>query len=789
MPEYTGDHSYPVTQPLNIGLRFVNPYFIPEPGASLTLRFGATGDTAILSGNSEIQIIMPGGLVSVIIEILPKKSEILLSGNTHIIDLIYIVRSALSEIRTESAKQNVEHVHIIVNALSEILLASNVQEIGAIDFIVSALSEILLSSNVQDFEVLTELQPGLSEILLKLSEQTVEHLPDVVNAITDIISVFGSKIIGGGQPNDLPNKLGHSGFNMSWQKTKHNVHIDFNSAWDDPIDTRLRNKMPWKKPNGIEAGIKAPFRPIMDLLNDHVKKPWGDFMAKPDMNFSVPYIVTMDFIDKATGAEWGGLITRDKHILNSYKNSAYWDASFKDRHFKKSWDMSFNMDHHKRNSFENDMLDQIRDKRHGTYWGPFWYSLFCQEKYFPYLEDEDIKLVLKTDVPILNNPDFLKPNNPRCPFDYWYSGGRGVNTPVINPIDTLITERRKKYYMINSAFIKRLPSNESIAFEAVNISTDRNSWTWSFDITLSSKDYLNLIKPSGNTLVDVEININGWKWTCRVENWRETISFGKRAWSVSGRSPSVELGEPYLIEPSFANNQANGGQIINDILEHSGWTADWQYDSEFDPFTEWLIPASVLNLYDSSKIKQMQSVIEAVSAFIQTVPDTNSEKKFIIRPRYKKNPWAWNSITPSVILNDAVCHEIGRENNIIRPVNSVIITGENHGVTVSATRDGTAGDMPAPMEISSLITTAKAGRERARHVIGNSGFWINHSMRLFSLMPPGQAPGLLLPGDFMQMQEVGLSSWMGQVTGVGISAAWSNGLIVSQQLEVEQFHG
>jgi hypothetical protein len=435
------------------------------------------------------------------------------------------------------------------------------------------------------------------------------------------------------------------------------------------------------------------------------------------------------------------------------------------------------------------MLGQFKTRHHGTYWGPNWYSMWCQEQYFPWKSREDVKLVLKTDVPFMENPEFVQPSNPRCPFDYWYTGGRDTYDPDITPIDSLYTPRQKVYYMLNSAFIKRLPGNEDIEFESVNISIDRNSWTWSFDIILSSRDYLDLIKPSGSTLVDVQININGWQWTCRVENWSESISFGQRAWTVSGRSPSVELGEPYLVEPSFANAGEHGGQIVDSILSGTGWTANWSYD-DFNPYIEWLVPASTLNLYDTSKIQQIQTVAQAVNAFVQTNADTNDSQEFIIKPKYWKNPWRWDiDITPAVMLNDSVCHEIGRSNNIIKPVNSVIVTGDNQGVVVSATKDGTAGDMPAPMEINPLITTQEAGRERARHIIGNSGFWINHSMRLFSLMPPGQAPGLLLPGEFIQMSETGLTPWIGQVTGVGITAAWNRGLDVSQTLEVEQFYG
>jgi hypothetical protein len=47
----------------------------------------------------------------------------------------------------------------------------------------------------------------------------------------------------------------------------------------------------------------------------------------------------------------------------------------------------------------------------------------------------------------------------------------------------------------------------------------------------------------------------------------------------------------------------------------------------------------------------------------------------------------------------------------------------------------------------------------------------------------------MLPGTFINMSETGYTAWIGQVTGTQISAAWSNSLEVSQQIEVEQFYG
>ena len=714
---------YPLTDSIDILLRFTGFYDIPEPGDPITLRFGTIGSLEIISNASDVRIV----------------------ASQHSVSGVSVVASDTLSIRQNFANHEVEVIREIDNASIKICITG--------------------------------------------SNHLVEHLPDIVSNDAVINVLFQTSSIGGGQPNDLPVGLSTGGLRVSWFKAKNEVGRDFVFPWAGPDNVVLKNRVPWETPKDIVQQTKASFDAQMDKEDSRIEAQWGQFENRQDKQTESPYIGIMSFFDEFETAKWNKQILRDKKTVNNYKNTMGINGDFKDRHVNKKWDKSLYYDKHKRNDFKNNKPGSITDKHHGTYWGPYWYSLWCNEKYFPMPSDWEYQLVLKTDVPPLINTSFVEAGNIRCPFTYWYTGNRDSFKPIIIPSDQIFAERKKVYYMLNSAFIKRLPDNTSINFQSVSMSIDRNSWSWDFNVTLMTRDALELVWPVDDTLIDIEININGWKWTCRVENWSESVSFGQKSWSVSGRSPSVELGDPYLVEPSFANAEEHGGQIVDSILENTGWSATWSHD-DFNPHLDWLVPASTLNLYDSSKIEQMQSIVKAVGAFIQTVPDTNASKNFLIHPTYKRNPWNWGSqITPTVFLNDAVCYEYGRSNNIIKPVNSVIITGENQGVIVSATKDGTAGDSPAAMVIEALMTSQEAATERARHEIGKTGFWINHSMRLFSLMPPGEAPGLMLPGTFINMSETGFTAWVGQVTGTQISAAWSNGLEVSQQIEVEQFYG
>ncbi|MGE4520067.1 MAG: hypothetical protein AB7E04_11240 [Desulfobacteraceae bacterium] len=673
----------------------------------------------------------------------------------------------------------------IVSSSSNVVIVDSGSQISAMTVILSEDSQIVLKSSSSEIQVIIEIYSQNSEIKISSSSSLVEHLPDIEIAGSEIIINLSESIISGGQANDLPGYVRTGDMDFIWNNVPEKVESSKSFFWNKPDDLLLKEKIIWDKTTETDKKTSSPFLANMAYFDFKNIAAYSNFQNKSDFENTASFLSKMIFTDEFHSHLWDEFFIRDHDAEFPYDNFKWFE--FKDtRHFtlfdkSEYWNKRFE------NKFDNGN-DILADNHHGTFWGPYWYSLWCEQKYFPYKSNEFVRLSITDHLeqnifPVLK---FIYPDNPRCPFEYWHSGDRDSFSPDITPVDSVIVPRRKVWYMINTAYIKRLPDMADISFISVSASIDRDSWTWSFNITLNSRDSLDLVKPENGSLKDIEININGWKWTCRVENWSRDYSFGQEAWKVSGRSQSIELGDPYCIEPVFTNVQEHGGQIIDRILTNTGWTADWQY-KDFNPYASWLVPASTLNMTDVSKIKQIQAVTDSVSAFIQTAADTATEKKLIIKPKYFKNPWHWINEPPSLILNDSISHEISSSSVITKPLDSVIVSGQNRGVIVNAVKNGAAGNSPAPMVFDDMITTQDAGRERARHIIGGSGIWIKHTLKLFSLMPPETPPGLMLPGDFIQMNESNIS-WKGQVTATAINASWNNGLTVNQDIEVEQYY-
>lgn len=744
--------------------------------------------------------------------------EILTEVNSEDIGISFLSTESIVGIYNDAVSENISIAGFISDSSIEDYHDISIPDI-ALDFNVppSEIEEYFIIESAA-FNIDVNIDPSLIENVHIISSDTVNvradisgididdnissdfkltKIPGVLSDAINLSGVVDVSTVSGGQIQNLP--VSGKRYSSSWKDTEQTILSNKRTLWKDSIVLDENPRIPFATPEILDNNSHLEWTGIQGKIDRNPRADWEVFENIANKNINASFILEMLYVDSHNDIEWNRFETE----LSVKRGIAYLVPGPKDKSSSYPWDSFFPVVSHKSMNY---LQPSEMDLSHRTYWGPKWYSLYCSTVYFPPTFTEKPLMRFNGydwEDQVEEGEDvweFNDPRNFRCPWNYPYSGPRQPYNPPIVPGDSPLTVVPKGYYYImNSTFIRRISgAMESIDFQSVSMSIDRDSWLWSFSITILSKESLNLIKPQGQAFTDIEINCNGWKWTCRVENWTETIVFGKKAWSVTGRSNSVELGQPYSIIPAFSNSYKQGGQIIDDVLSTSGsgWAAEWQNNDEFSPHLDWLVPAGVLNQTNTSLLKIIQAVSVSVGAFIQTTPDTDistgstGEQKLIIQPRYRLNPWNWGSITPDVYLNSSVCTQIGRQNNIKQPINGALVYGENQGVIVNAVKNGTDGSSAAAVTSDALITSEEAGRERARHIIGNSGAWVNHTLKLFSLMPSGTAPGLLTPGNFISMAETGETTYIGQVTGTTINSGWgSNGLETSQSLEVEQYLG
>lgn len=700
--------------------------------------------------------------------------------------------------------------------IDTIISNSIIEEYDVVDSVDVNIATTISNANVENYYGIAGDNVFISSMIAGLSidgditgDFRITAIPEIVNASVVIEATIPLTTLSGGLYESLPTKQ-IPPYRATWKQATCVPELDYKASWNEIAKTDTGVAVSFKQPFESDSKLQSEWKGKQFFCDLSGSVLWGQANIESEINNSMIYKNIMGFADESDGIGW------DKFRLETSQTieTGYLQPPPKDTHEEIVWGGSIIID--KQKSFEF-LQPPPNDKQHRTYWGDKWYSLLCKTQYFPPINDPIVLFKFK-EIAIVDSPEteailsFGTIRNLRCPFDYHHSGNRDpFHPPIIPPIpynDILIVPISGTYYMSNTTYIRKLSGNmESIDFQSVTMSIDRDSWLWSFNIVVLTKESLDLIKPVQSNFSDIEISCNGWIWTCRVDGWKESIVFGKKAWTVTGKSPSMEIGDPYSSLSSYSNENVHGGQIIDDVLTDTGWTTEWQGNNSFIAtskyINDWLIPAGVVSVTNTSCIKIIQRIIDSIGYFIQTNANTNNNPSLngtgnqvlYIKPTHKQNAWKWNEnslITPKAVLTDRICSEIGRSNKVVQPVQAVIVSGENHGVIVSAVRDGynISTCQSAAVATEPLLTSIAAGTEKSRHIISQSGYWLMHSLRLFSLSAPLSAPGLLLPGDFIDMNETGSSTWRGQVIGVSINSGWSgNGLVTSQSIEVEQYVG
>lgn len=380
-----------------------------------------------------------------------------------------------------------------------------------------------------------------------------------------------------------------------------------------------------------------------------------------------------------------------------------------------------------------------------------------------------------------------------------------------------------------------------------------------------STNFLEELKPQwdGEKWVYPEllIMVNFNYWVCTVEGYQESRTFGKDTWQISGRSPSMLLGSPVCKKFNYSYSDSDpynygvaisGAQIIDKVLKGEGigindtlWRASFDRYEErnptrtsfgFDPSSadDWGFYPGTITFQDSTQIDIVSSLASSIGAFIITEPcpyknviereDTNnSQRKLYIRPYYGFPPWHWlpgttnwfavwgdneQRLSGVKLLHTDLALDVGRSNELKSEYNAVMVMGtissQNAGFpVVDMYRKGFSGErIYAPDVTDEKLQTWKACAEIGRKVLSETGFWIKHTLKMYSLAAPSgtpghrphepELPGLCWPGDFVQVQErqgrTGARVWYGDVEAVQIDVAVNNNVVyVSQTLGINEY--
>jgi len=363
----------------------------------------------------------------------------------------------------------------------------------------------------------------------------------------------------------------------------------------------------------------------------------------------------------------------------------------------------------------------------------------------------------------------------------WAPRGTRPIDPWLPPIDpgtaAHITPVLNVYWIMNIATVSRLPERTPLNFGSIKTSIDVDSWGWRFSGVVKAVS-VDLIRPVGGTLHEIEIIINGNTWVMIVESVQRNLAFGSNSYTVTGRSKSAVLADPHAEKRTFIESSTfTGQQLAERELTNTGWAVNWNT-------VLWSVPGGTWSYTDLTPIQAVDRIAQSVGAIVQSDPELQT---LHIDPRYPISPWNWSAASPNFSIPMAVVIRLSDQHEIKPAYNAVVVTGQNAGVTCNVSRQGSAGDKSAPMVVEQLNSHQDAGRERGRIILGDTGQQSIQSLEMPLATAPAE-PQLIKPLNLVEISEPG-DTWKGQSVGVQVSAAWSgDGLKIRQTVQIERHH-
>jgi hypothetical protein len=338
---------------------------------------------------------------------------------------------------------------------------------------------------------------------------------------------------------------------------------------------------------------------------------------------------------------------------------------------------------------------------------------------------------------------------------------------------------QKVYFILNTLTLKRVFDNLAIEVFSASIGIDKSSWAWSFNASIPF-DQLANVQPTITGPVEVELNINGIIWRLIVEGFSENKQFAKTGVSITGRSKTAYLDNPYAPTRSLNQSQATTSRQMAEaeltrVGLQTGFNVDWQLVDDLG----WAMPANTWSYQDLTPIQVIQQIAEGAGGYLNSSPLGDS---VIVLPDYKLPFWQWSSATIDKSIPMSLIKSQSLKWTEKPSYNGVFVSGENTGVTGFARRLGTNGEFQAPTFVNPMISAEAAARNKGMSILSSGGKQASIGMEL----PMHQDLGLVMPG--MLIEVTASAPWRGVVRSTSIAASWSGGLTVTQSLELERHY-
>ena len=192
------------------------------------------------------------------------------------------------------------------------------------------------------------------------------------------------------------------------------------------------------------------------------------------------------------------------------------------------------------------------------------------------------------------------------------------------------------------ATLKRLDTGEFIDFYSISISGDEDSWLWSFNVEIEDNGVWQFLQANSDQPIMLEASVNGHEFRFVAEGRSKSRRRGKSSYSITGRSPSVVLGDRYSAQITKTWADTTAKTVAQELCFGKGIALDWQT-------VDWPLASGKLAVKSKNPIDIIRLLANAVGAIIQSTPKGD----LVVRPRHPVSPSKYNDVKPDQIITDA----------------------------------------------------------------------------------------------------------------------------------------
>ena len=193
-----------------------------------------------------------------------------------------------------------------------------------------------------------------------------------------------------------------------------------------------------------------------------------------------------------------------------------------------------------------------------------------------------------------------------------------------------------------NATLKRLDTGEYIDFYSISISGDEDSWLWSFNVEIEGLAIWQQLQADNDQPMVLEASVNGHEFRFIAEGRSKSRRRGKTTYSITGRSPTVVLGDRYTEQISRTWDATTAKTVAVELCSGAGIALDWQT-------VDWPLASGKLAVKNKRPIEIIRVLANAVGAIIQSTPKGG----LVVRPRHPVSPTKYSEVVPDQIITDA----------------------------------------------------------------------------------------------------------------------------------------